>query len=368
MKNTFNQCSKVRLLLAVLIFSAPAAASEVPTHWFRVANPFTVQPTPVNVNGQAGPHPVADALMLAPLPGRTMDSHPIAEGAIQAAIPAHSIYIYPFVPQAMGGFVVNGLLPVSGAFIEIEFPAMLVDLPRPVPEGHDTMAVCLDRRLNLKTTIHPFTLPILYPPHGIGTVNSFMHGPVELPLVPVISLTLDIRGQDPVYHYGILDYALSSQSRAKNKTPWSWRIGGWWEVEIWDWSEKPDVALLTHHRRYNSVGGSLESASEPTVPDLGILAVTAAGPSTRPNYKIQFAKMKGGGSHTLVFVTTRPQGPPKTEQPFPGVAMIALGQWMNKMGGPDLKVDAPLVPQDQATTWKVKVDENREMTLSWCME
>lgn len=370
MRHSSRTCLPLRLLIIIIsiLFAFPAAASEPPTHWYRVADEFLVQPTTVQVVGQAGIYPVSGVVMLDPIPGRTMDVFPISQGATQASIPAHTIYIFPFVPRSMGSFSVHGVLPVSAAWFKVPFPAMVVDLPHPVPEGSDTMTVQLPEVLKMKTTILPFTLPIVSPLGGAGTVHNDIHGTSDLPLFPVITLTLEIKGKDPVYHYGVLGYDLTTETRASSTSPWSWQIGGWWEVEIWDYHKRPDIARLTHHRRYNNVGGVLESVSEPALPDLGELAVTETGSANRPQYKIQFAKMKGGGSHTLIFVNDRPQGPPKMEQPFPSVAMIALGQWMRKMGGPDLKVDAPLVPQDEPTTWTVNVDNEREMTLHWCME
>jgi len=358
----------IRLLFIVSILALPVnAAGDGPDHWLRVANKFTVQPTPVDVSGQAGAHPVAGVFLLDPKPGECRNDYPIEKGATEAFIPAHPIYINPFVPTSNSGFTANGVLPTDAPWFQVQLPAMQLDLPYPVPETAHVMTVPLAQPLELSVPIRPFTLPIIYLPYGPGVVSSTGMGHMEMPLAPVTVLILDLRGHEPVIHNGRLEYALSTKTKPNSKNPWSWRVAGRWDVTIADWSSKPDHADLTHHRYYNSTGGCLLSASEPAIPEMAQLPVTSGGPKSRPEFKVQFHKMSGGGSHNLVFANTRPQGPSKMEQPFPSVAMIALGQWMRKMGSPDLKVKAPRVPADKPITWTVEVDDERELTLRWWM-
>jgi len=360
------------LCLCVSFFSAGSNSDREAIN-ARIVSPFELEPVTINLQGNdSDGSPVTYTMELQPGAGYIDGTFPVTVGSETLTIPEQPIHFAPIFPGMINGpggpYAVRGINGpnTSGNALNLTatLPETTVNLHKPISLESGTFSVMISPELNIDmppisfsiTEIEPHPSPIPLPYPNIALISN-LH--VKEMKISVEDLNI------PEYH-GRLQYSLDANNTG-SAVPWSWAVSGVWDVNIRCYTPSTCIAQLKHMRTANLSGGALLNASEPGIPLLTGFSTEKLDENSEPhpNFRIQFTRQKPDSGHTLTF--RDPLMNKINTQPFSNVAYIALGQWMRRMGDPNLKVKASYTG-NFPVTWTISISPEQKMTLSWIME
>lgn len=187
---------------------------------------------------------------------------------------------------------------------------------------------------------------------GLGIYSSFSDGSFEV--LPADGDDLQMIDQS-----GKLSYSLLVKSSLPMGGDYSWKIEGYWTIEL----KSNGKAHLSHARTSNNYSGSLVMVTDPPLSNLNNIP-WEIDTDDQKCQRVDFSSIhQAPSAHLLRFRLGGPNPQDRTLN-FPHVGQIALGQWMKNWGRPDLKAWAPRTG-DSGINFSVVIDEDKFFKLRW---